>query len=251
MFLNNDIAKETREVEVLAKRAMLLSSFKEIHQQNLRFILKGLKIHSDVEKNDLIREIYNLLRMGVVMVSNGMLELVENIYTDETVEIELFPLQSFSNYIQEIHKDFAKNIKELEEDSQSNSEINIVPDHSLMIVEDDPDLQQFYTAFFQKTHWRILTQIENGIIAKKHYHKLVLKPSVIMIDIELPGCSGFSVARDILRHNSNQKIVFLSGRNNFMSDSSIPTDLRTIPRISKPFNFNDLIIVLTKLVSSD
>lgn len=251
MAFNNNIAKETREVEVLAKRAMLLFSFKEIHRQNFRFILKGLGIRSVVEKNDLIREIYHLLRMGVVMVSHGMPELVEKIYTDETVEIELFPLQSFSNYIQEIHKDFAKIIKELEEDSQSNSEITSVSVHSLMIVEDDPDLQQFYTDFFQTTHWRIVSQIENGLIAKKHYHELLLKPSVIMIDIELPGCSGFSVARDILRHNPNQKIVFVSGKNNLMNDSSIPTDLRTIPRISKPFRFNDLIMVLKKLVSSD
>jgi DNA-binding response OmpR family regulator len=122
---------------------------------------------------------------------------------------------------------------------------------SLMIVEDDPDLQQFYKFFFETTPWKIVAQIVNGLIAKKYYIDIFPKPTIVLIDIELPGCSGFSVARYILKNNPAQKIVLISGKVDFMHDSSIPSDLCNIPRMSKPFHFNDLLDVLYKLASSD
>ncbi|MFX0208237.1 MAG: response regulator [Candidatus Hodarchaeota archaeon] len=122
---------------------------------------------------------------------------------------------------------------------------------SLMIVEDNPDLQQFYTFLFKTTPWRIISQISNCLIAKKCYTEIFPKPTIVLIDIELPGCSGFSVARYILRNNPVQKIVLISGKVDFMDDSSIPIDLCSIPRMSKPFHFNDLLNVLNRLASSN
>ncbi|MFX0122362.1 MAG: response regulator [Candidatus Hodarchaeota archaeon] len=122
--------------------------------------------------------------------------------------------------------------------------------NSLMIVEDNPDLQEFYTILFETTPWRIISQIDNCLIAKKCYTDIFPKPTIVLIDIELPGCSGFSVARYILENNPVQKIVFISGKIDFMNDSSIPPDLRTIPRMPKPFHFNDLLDILDQVSSS-
>jgi DNA-binding response OmpR family regulator len=122
--------------------------------------------------------------------------------------------------------------------------------NSLMIVEDNPDMQEFYTILFETTPWRIISQIDNCLIAKKCYTDIFPKPTIVLIDIDLPGCSGFSVARYILKSNPLQKIVFISGKVNLMNDSSIPPDLCTIPRIPKPFHFNDLLAILDKLASS-
>ncbi len=124
-------------------------------------------------------------------------------------------------------------------------------DSSLMIVEDNPDLQQFYKFVFQTTPWKIISQISNCLIAKKCYTEIFPKPTIVLIDIELPGCSGFSVARYILRFNPAQKIVLISGKIDFMDDSSIPLDLYCIPRMSKPFHFKDLLDVLNRLASSN
>ncbi|MHA2227190.1 MAG: response regulator [Candidatus Hodarchaeales archaeon] len=119
----------------------------------------------------------------------------------------------------------------------------------LMIVEDNEDLQQYYRHSFLKTQWKIIIQERNGLEAQKRYQDQFPKPSVIILDVELPGASGYSVAEYILRQNPLQIILFVSGNTDFKDERSIPASLRSVPRISKPFKFKELLLILNNLIS--
>lgn len=81
----------------------------------------------------------------------------------------------------------------------------------IFIVEDEPDLQDLYAAYLKQDSWTIHQAI-NGINAIKMYEKFngTNEPDIVLIDINLPGCSGIEVAETILDMNPKQKIIFIS-----------------------------------------
>lgn len=114
----------------------------------------------------------------------------------------------------------------------------------LLIVEDNVDLQEYYHILFGMTPWNIVALLADGLEAISYYKDLYPKPSVILLDIDLPGCSGLQVAEHILQAHPAQKIVFVSG---VRRDLVIPTALQGIPWIDKPFRIDDLLDTLETL----
>ena len=74
-------------------------------------------------------------------------------------------------------------------DDNSKSSANLEDSKTLYIVEDDPDLQNLYSIYFQKNGWRIIDQAENGIDAIERYKSLCYHshPKIVLIDLNLPG----------------------------------------------------------------
>ncbi|MHA2246811.1 MAG: hypothetical protein ACXADY_17840 [Candidatus Hodarchaeales archaeon] len=92
----------------LALRVLILLAFKDSPKQNLRFILELLGMKSVEEKNELVREIYNLFRTGVVAVHPGFPQLVKEIYGDELAKIDLHLLVPLSDCVKEIQEEIIK-----------------------------------------------------------------------------------------------------------------------------------------------
>ncbi len=92
----------------LALRVLILLAFKDSPKQNLKFILELLGVKSVEEKNELVREIYNLFRTGVVAVHPGFPQFVKEIYGDEFTNIDLHLLVPFSDCVKDIQEEIIK-----------------------------------------------------------------------------------------------------------------------------------------------
>jgi hypothetical protein len=102
------------EMAQLADRALILLSFKDTDTQNLRFILNLLGIRTLKEKKAILKEIFRLIRRGIVYIPAGLPQLI-----DQGSQFDIDAVQDMDNInlcllcphdklIQEIQKEIAK-----------------------------------------------------------------------------------------------------------------------------------------------
>lgn len=102
------------EMGRLADRALILLSFKDTNTQNLRFILNLLGIRTLKEKKAILKEIFRLIRKGIVYIPTGLPQLIDqgsqfNIDSFQDMDnINLCLLCPYDKLIQEIQKEIAK-----------------------------------------------------------------------------------------------------------------------------------------------
>ncbi|MFX1285645.1 MAG: hypothetical protein ACFFB5_18540 [Promethearchaeota archaeon] len=92
----------------LTDRALILLSFKDTERQNLQFLLNILGIQTLKEKENILREIFRLIREGIVYVPQGLAKLIDegtlfNINNPENIrDIDLYLLCPYDQLIKEI-----------------------------------------------------------------------------------------------------------------------------------------------------
>ncbi len=102
------------EMNQLADRALILLSFKETDTQNLRFIMNLLGIRTLKEKQEILKEVFRLIRRGFVYVPDGLIKLVEHRSQlrikdlHDIEDINLCLLCPYEKLIQEIQIEIAK-----------------------------------------------------------------------------------------------------------------------------------------------
>ena len=116
--------------------------------------------------------------------------------------------------------------------------------NSVFIVEDDDAMINLYSELLAFTDWKIIAISKNGLDALDLYQGFSIYPEVVILDINLPGCSGIDVAKGILNVNPIQQILFLSGETEKLYDESF---FKNTPRIKKPFEISQFLMMLTKL----
>ena len=98
----------------LTDRALILLSFKNTEKQNLQVLLKLLEIRNLQEKENILREIFRLIREGIVYIPHGLARLVDertlfNINNpDEIRNIDLYLLCPYDQLIKEIQNEIIK-----------------------------------------------------------------------------------------------------------------------------------------------
>ena len=80
----------------------------------------------------------------------------------------------------------------------------------IMIVDDEPTIQQLMAIILEDMGHKIVAQSLNGEVALKSYKTLDEKPDLIIIDHRMPIMSGTDLAESILEINKGQKILFLT-----------------------------------------
>ena len=73
----DNLAITEAEMDQLADRALILLSFKDTDTQNLRFILNLLGIRTLKEKQNILKEIFRLVRKGIVYIPKGLPQLID------------------------------------------------------------------------------------------------------------------------------------------------------------------------------
>lgn len=112
--VQHEIAITENEMNQLADRALILLSFKDTNTQNLRFILNLLGIRTLKEKKDVLKEIFRLIRKGIVYIPKGLPQLIDqgfhfnNDDLKNIDNIDLCLLCPYDKLIQEIQKEIAK-----------------------------------------------------------------------------------------------------------------------------------------------
>lgn len=131
-----------------------------------------------------------------------------------------------------------------------NTSIDVRMDKSLLntskhleifIVEDNKEMLEIYSIFLKKTCWEIVAASQTGIPAIFLYQQLKRKPDLVILDIELPDCSGIDLAKWILDNNPLQKIIFISANIELLYRED---KLKDLPKLKKPFSSKNF---LTKL----
>ena len=80
----------------------------------------------------------------------------------------------------------------------------------IAVVEDEKDLVKIYTKAFEKRGIEICFVAFDGIEAVKKYVDCDPKPHMIIMDYRLPIMDGIDATKEILKINSDAKIIFLS-----------------------------------------
>lgn len=119
---------------------------------------------------------------------------------------------------------------------------------TVFIVEDDEGLVSFYSNILAFNNWKVIAISKNGLDALDIYRGFTNNLEVVLLDINLPGCSGIDVAKAILNMNSFQKILFVSAQVEKLDGDLI---LKNYPRIQKPFKMPQFLKVLNDGETSD
>ncbi|MHA2243956.1 MAG: hypothetical protein ACXADY_03225 [Candidatus Hodarchaeales archaeon] len=98
----------------LTDRALILLSFKNAERQNLQVLLNLLEIRTLQEKENILQEIFRLIREGSVYIPHGLARLVDqrNLFNinnpDEIRNIDLYLLCPFDKLIKEIQDEISE-----------------------------------------------------------------------------------------------------------------------------------------------
>jgi DNA-binding response OmpR family regulator len=109
---------------------------------------------------------------------------------------------------------------------------------NLFIIEDDIGIQELYKEFFTLNDWKIIGKSQNGTEGLNEYFKIAKKPSIVILDQNLPGLSGKTIAKEIRKYIPTQKILFVSADCDNFSDVK---NLRGTQYLSKPFSLSNLL----------
>lgn len=81
---------------------------------------------------------------------------------------------------------------------------------NIMIVDDEPTIQQLMAIILEDMGHKVVAQSLNGEMALKTYQNLDPLPDLIIIDHRMPIMSGTDLAEKILDQNKDQRILFLT-----------------------------------------
>jgi two-component system chemotaxis response regulator CheY len=114
----------------------------------------------------------------------------------------------------------------------------------IFIVDDDQSLQKLYSLILKEAGFEIIETAINGNDALEKYHKLEVKPDIILMDHRMPIKNGLDTMTEILKFNNNEKIIFAS------ADISVKEKAKSIGAcafLDKPFKMQQLLLIIQQI----
>jgi len=116
---------------------------------------------------------------------------------------------------------------------------------SIFIVDDEFSIRLFYRTLLKRHGYEIIATARNGFEAVTLYKCFTNKPDVIIMDYQMPVENGLEAAKEILKLNPKQKIIFATG-NNLIKQEVF--SIGVVDLLIKPFNFQILIESIKKAI---
>ncbi len=120
---------------------------------------------------------------------------------------------------------------------------------TILIVEDDADIREILTFNVENAGYSVI-----GAASAEAAEGSVGKASLVLLDVMLPGMSGYQFAKELRSEGNDVPIIFLTARtaeNDLLTGFSAGGD----DYISKPFSINEVLArikaVLGRTVKSD
>src|SRR5688572_26743313 len=116
----------------------------------------------------------------------------------------------------------------------------------ILFVEDEQDLGSLVQHYLETKGFVIDWHTD----AKSAYTALKNNPDqycLCLLDIQMPGKSGFELAENILELNSNLPFIFLTARGE-KKDRLHGLDLGAVDYITKPFDIDELVLRLRNII---
>ena len=118
--------------------------------------------------------------------------------------------------------------------------------HSLLLVDDDPEILTLLQVKFKDQPFKIFTAIEGesamNIVRTE-------KPDLIVLDVNLPGLSGLEICRSLKADKNTQEIpiIILSARSEGI-DRVLGLEFGADDYVTKPFNPQELILRINNVL---
>lgn len=106
----------------------------------------------------------------------------------------------------------------------------------ILIAEDDTHIRQGLVDALSREGYTLIAA-PDGRAALECYHRS--GPDFVLLDIMMPEMDGYTVCREIRRHNEHIPIVFLSAKDEEI-DRVVGLELGADDYISKPFGIHEL-----------
>ena len=111
-----------------------------------------------------------------------------------------------------------------------------MPQHSVLLVDDDPKIAKLLRSYFEKEDFTVHTAFD-GLAALQLFRDK--KPDILVLDLMLPGMSGLDICRQI-RRDSDIPILMLTARDE-EADRLIGLELGADDYVSKPFSPREVV----------
>lgn len=103
---------------------------------------------------------------------------------------------------------------------------------TVMIVDDELFFRKMLRQILEEKGLTVIAEAEDGIEAVEKYQ--LHRPDVTIVDIYMPGQSGFDAAREIMSLNRDAKVLICSG-SGYDEDVQAARDIGAKGVILKPF----------------
>lgn len=111
------------------------------------------------------------------------------------------------------------------------------------LVEDEEKLSSILSTYLEKEGWKVKA-FQNAEEALEYLHAGV---HLWIIDIMLPGMSGYDLIKRIKEQNSEQPVIFISARDRDL-DKILGLEMGSDDYLTKPFLPKELVIRVEKLL---
>jgi len=117
---------------------------------------------------------------------------------------------------------------------------------NIMIVDDEPTIQQLMSIILEDMGHKVIAQSLNGEIALQTYQDMRPKPDLLIIDHRMPIMSGTDLAQAVLDIESKQRILFLTADES-VKDTVNKLGIRNF--LEKPADIDTIRDAVTKALS--
>lgn len=108
--------------------------------------------------------------------------------------------------------------------------------NTILVIDDDRNILAIIELYLKKAGFRVVT-CDNGNLAMPAFHEV--RPTLVVLDIMLPGRDGWSILHDI-RMEAETPVIMLTAKGD-LSDRVQGLELGADDYISKPFDAKELI----------
>jgi DNA-binding NtrC family response regulator len=79
---------------------------------------------------------------------------------------------------------------------------------SILLVDDDPEVLNLLSKFFEKEDWTVLRAMEGKGCAEQYERE---RPDIVILDVNLPGLSGLKLLEVLRARDADATIIMLTG----------------------------------------
>jgi len=118
---------------------------------------------------------------------------------------------------------------------------------SVMIADDSDAIRMVLKDIITIGQHNLAGELNSGVEALEEYTKL--KPDIFLLDMAMPKKDGLSVLKEIIGFDPNAKVIMISASDN---QDTVKECIRLGARayILKPFNFQEVLDIITQVVKS-
>lgn len=120
-------------------------------------------------------------------------------------------------------------------------------DRTVLVIEDEPNIIEAISFILSRDGWRVVTH-SNGVDAVEAV--AARNPDLVILDVMLPGRSGFDILRDLRgAHNTTDLPVLMLTARGQTQDREMALSLGASRFMAKPFSNSEVLEAANALVA--